>query len=167
MPNRALPALLTAMLAACASPQGDYPSLAIRDAERVTGTMEPAQPATEPFVAPTPSAESIANIESLVEQANSAYESYRGKLDGVRAAVLAARGAEPGTDAWARANVAIADLETERSRTMLPLAEIDRLTVAAAIEGGTLEDYEAAQGLVGEMVDFETAKLDEIWNALR
>ena len=163
MVKRVAPALLVTALAACTTAQGDYPSLALRDAERATGTMLP--PTT--YNAPEPTAATMASVESLVEQANKAYEAFGGKLDGVRAKALQARGAEIGSDAWANASIAIADLETERSRTMLPLSDIDRLTVDAATEGGKIEELEAAQGLVGQMVEFETDKIDQIWNALR
>jgi len=163
MVKRIAPALLFTALAACTTAQGDYPSLALRDAERATGTMLP--PRT--YEAPAPTAATMASVETLVEQANKAYEAFGGKLDGVRAIALQARGAKIGSDAWASANVAIADLETERSRTMLPLSDIDRLTVAAATDGGKIEELEAAQGLVLQMVEFETDKIDQIWNALR
>ncbi len=163
MVKRIAPALLAIALAACASPQGAYPSLAVRDAERATGTLQPP----EPYVPAPPSAAAMNDVEKLVEQAHGAFESYRDKLDGVRRAALAARGAEVGGDAWARASVAIAGLETERSRTMVPLADIDRMLVAAATEGARTAEFEDAQTLIGEMVDFETAGIDEIRNVLR
>ena len=163
MVKRILPLFIATALAACASAPGAYPSLAVRDAERLTGTLQPPAP----YVAPPPTPETMADVETLVEQAHDAFESYRGKLDSVRAAALAARGAEVGSEQWARVNLAMAELETERSRTMVPLSEIDQLYVTAATEGGALQNLADAQGLVGEMVDFETAKIDEIWNALR
>ena len=51
MTKRLIVALACAFTAACASSPDDYPSLAIRDAERVSGTLQPA----EPYV-PTPAA---------------------------------------------------------------------------------------------------------------
>ena len=128
MPQRLLIALACAATAACASGPDAYPSLAIRDAERVSGTLQPA----EPYV-PTPAAPAVlANAATLVEQAAAAHESYRGKLAGARSAVEAARGAGFGSEPWAAASVAIAGLETERSRAMIALADLDRLAVAAA-----------------------------------
>lgn len=163
MPKRLLAALSCACTAACATAPGDYPSLAIRDAERVSGTLQPA----EPYVPPAPTPAVIANLEGLVEQAAAAYESFRGKLDAARSTVRAASGAGVGNDAWAAASVAIAGLETERSRVMIALAELDRLHVNAATEGGALEDLEAAQGLVGRMADDQTAAIDEMLSVLR
>jgi len=163
MSKRLLAALACVCTAACATAPGDYPSLAIRDAERVSGTLQPA----EPYVPPAPTPAVMASVEGLVEQAAAAYESYRGMLAGARSAVQTASGAGVGSEAWARASVAIAGLETERSRVMIALAELDRLHVNAATEGGALEDLEAAQGLVGQMAADQTAAIDEMLSVLR
>ena len=160
--KRLLATLACACTAACASAPGDYPSLAIRDAERVTGTLQPA----EPYVPPPPSPAVLANAAGLVEQAGAAHESYRGKLGGARAAVQTARGAGFGSEPWAVASVAIAWLETERSRAMIALADLDRLTVAAATEGGALDELAAAQARVDAMVAEETVGIDELLAAL-
>jgi hypothetical protein len=163
MPQRLLIALACAATAACASAPGEYPSLAIRDAERVSGTLQPA----EPYV-PTPAAPVVlANAAVLVEQAAAAHESYRGKLAGARSAVQAARGAGFGSEPWAVASVAIAGLETERSRAMIALADLDRLAVAAATEGGATGELAAAQARVDAMVAEETAGIDGLLGALR
>lgn len=158
MSKRFLAALACACIAACASPPGDYPSLAVRDAERISGTLQPA----EPYV-PTPIAPVVlANAASLVEQARAAHDSYRSKLGSARSAVQAARGADFGSERWAVASVAIAGLETERSRAMIALADLDRLYVAAATEGGALEELAAAQGQVGIIVADQTAAINEM-----
>ena len=64
------------------------------------------------------------------------------------------------------ASVAIAGLETERSRAMIALADLDRLTVAAATEGGALDELAAAQARVDAMVAEETVGIDELIAAL-
>lgn len=163
MPKRLLAALLCAGTAACASAPGDYPSLAIRDAERVSGTLQPA----EPFV-PEPAAPAVlANAAMLVEQAEAAHESFRGKLAGARSAVQAARGAGFGSEPWAVASVAIAGLETERSRAMIALADLDRLAVAAATDGGATGELATAQARVESMVTEESAAIDGLLSTLR
>ena len=160
--KRPLAALACACTAACASAPGDYPSLAVRDAERVSGTLQPA----EPYVPPPASPAVLANAASLIEQAAAAYESYRGKLAGARSAVQAARNAGFGSEPWAVASVAIAGLETERSRAMIALADLDRLTVAAATEGGATDELAAAQARVDAMVAEQTADIDGLLAAL-
>src|SRR5690606_18799558 len=59
--NRSL--LLLPLLGACTTPADQYPSLAIRDAERVTGTLEPAEPA--PYVPPETPAAVVTRLDQL------------------------------------------------------------------------------------------------------
>ena len=162
MPQRLLIALACAATAACASGPDDYPSLAIRDAERVSGTLQPA----EPYV-PTPAAPVVLqNAQALVDQAEAAHESFRGKLAGARSAVQAARGAGFGSEPWAVASVAIAGLETERSRAMIALADLDRLAVAAATDGGATGELAAAQARVDALVSEESATIEGLLSSL-
>jgi hypothetical protein len=163
MPKRAILALACACSTACASAPGDYPSLAIRDAERVSGTLQPAEPHVPPPV-PQPV---LTDAAGLVAQARAAHDDYRAMLGGVRSTVLAARGADPGSDSWAAASVAVTSLETERSRAMIALAELDRLYVAAATEGSALDELAAAQAEAGAMVAEQSAAIDDLLAVLR
>ena len=134
--NRTL--LLLPLLGACATPAEEYPNLAIRDAERATGTFAPAPSA--PYVAEAPAA---------------------------RSAVAAARAAEFGSDSWARASVALAGLEGTRSRAMIALADLDRLMVDAAVEGGELERIVAVRDTVTAQVDEQNATIEALSRTLR
>lgn len=162
MPTRPLIALACAFTAACASGPDAYPSLAIRDAERVSGTLQPAEPYVPTPVAPVV----LENAQALVEQAQGANESFRSQLGSARSAAQAARGAGFGSEPWAVASVAIAGLETERSRAMIALADLDRLTVAAATEGGALDELAAAQARVDAIVAQQTAEIDGLLASL-
>jgi hypothetical protein len=158
MPKRLLAALACTCAAACSTSPGDYPSLAVRDAERVSGTMEPA----EAYVAPPVSEATIETAQDLYGQAMEAHESFFVRYRAAQPVVSAARGAGVGTEAWAQASVAIADVETERSKLMVLLAELDRLYVAATTEGSEPGEIEAAQARVSEAAAEETAKIDEM-----
>lgn len=126
----ALPCL--ALLAACAAPEGEYPSLAIRDIERVTGTMMPTQ--TPPAPPPArPADPTLAQLDSLAGSARAAHQRFLAKVDEAARVIGAAGGS--GSESWARAQVALADLQAERSAAMIALADIDRLYVDAAREG--------------------------------
>ena len=163
MPQRLLIALACAATAACASGPDAYPSLAIRDAERVSGTLQPAQP-----YVPTPAAPVVLqNAQTLVDQAEGAHESFRRQLNGARNAAQAARGAGMGSERWAVASVAIAGLETERSRAMIALADLDRMAVAAATEGGALDELAAAQARVDAIVAQQSAEIGGLLAALQ
>lgn len=157
--------LACAASAACVSAPDDYPSLAVRDAERVTGTFAPGAPA---LWSPAPVSETtLGDLERLIGEAAAAHGSYRGKLERVQQAVSGARGAEPGSDGWSIANIAIAELESDRSQTMIALAEIDRLYVTAATDGHALDELAAAQALVSGIVAEETSGIDELFATLR
>ncbi len=126
--SRLSPVLLFALLAACASPAEEYPSLAVRDIERVSGTMAvaPAPPLPEPAPA------TLAALDDLAATAQAAHERFMQAEPQARAITASAAGTQPGSDNWARAQVAIANLEAQRSQAMIALADLDRIFVEAA-----------------------------------
>lgn len=161
--NRAL--LVLPLLTACATPSDEYPSLAIRDAERVTGTLEPAAP--EPYTPPATPPAVIDRLEALAADAANAHRTFLAEVPATRRLVAAARGAEMGSDGWARASVAVAGLEGARSRAMISLADVDRLMVDAAIEGGALERIVAVRDTVTAQVEEQNATIESLLGALR
>ena len=161
--NRSL--LLLPLLGACATPADEYPSLAIRDAERVTGTLEPAEPA--PYVPPETPAAVVTRLDQLAADAASAHRAFVAEAPAARRVVSAARGAEVGSDGWARASVAVAGLEGTRSRAMIALADLDRLMVDAAITGGELERIVAVRDTVTAQVAEQNATIESLLGAMR
>jgi len=153
-----------ALLAGCASPSGDYPSLAIRDAERIAGTLEPADP--QPYVPPAPSAATLGQAEALVEAAETANEAFLAEAPGASSIVENARGTATGSDARARAEVALAGLIAARSVTMQPLADLDRLYVDAATQGEEIARIAAAREAVEEQVAAQNAAIDRLQQVL-
>src|SRR5690606_37925854 len=117
--NRAL--LLAPLLAACATPDGDYPSLASREAARVAGASEPEAPS--PYVPPPSPATVVDQLGRLEAEAASAHQAFLAETAAARRTVASAQGAAFGSDGWARASVAIAGLEGARSRAMIALAD--------------------------------------------
>lgn len=146
--NRAL--LLLPLLAACTAPEGAYPSLALRDAERITGLAEPVTPA--PYVPPQTPPAVVGRLGQLTAEAASAHQAFLAEAPGARSAVAAARGAEAGSDAWSSAQVALAGLDAARGRAMIALADLDRLYVDAAVAGEELERIGAARDTVAAQV---------------
>ena len=161
--NRAL--LLPPLLAACATPAEEYPSLAIRDAERVVGTLEPVAP--EPYVPPATPAAVLDRLDRLAAEAASAHRAFLAEAPAARSAVTAAGGAEPGTDSWARASVAVAGLESARSRAMIALADLDRLMVDAAVEGEALDRIVPVRDTVIAQVDEQNRTIEGLLRSLR
>lgn len=160
--NHAL--LLLPLLAACATPEGEYPSLDIRPAERASGTL---QPPPAPYVPPPTPAPVLGRLEQLAADAASAHRAFLAEAPAARSAVAAANGAEPGSDGWARASVAVAGLESSRSRAMIALADLDRLMVDAAVEGGELERIVAVRNTVIAQVDEQNAAIERLQRSLR
>jgi hypothetical protein len=163
MIRRCLALLALPALAACASAQSAYPSLAIRPGERVTGTMTPAPAAPAP-----PPATPAATLDRLVEltgEASAAHRQFLDQVAGARGAVAAARGAEVGSDAWAAGQLALAGLDAARSKTMLALTDLDRLYVDAVTGDAAAQRIGAARGEVEQLVAAENVAVDELTRA--
>lgn len=162
--SRAL--LLLPLLTACATtPSDEYPSLAIRDAERATGVFEPVVPA--PYVPPPTPAAVVDRLGQLSAEAASAHQAFLAEAPAARSAITGASGAEFGSDSWARASVALAGLESARSKAMIALADLDRLMVDAAVDGGELERIVSVRNTVTAQVDQQNATIETLARSLR
>ena len=157
-------AVLGASLGACATASDKYPSLALRDAERVTGTLQPAEPAA--YVPPAPPAATLSRLDQLAAEAASAHQGFLSEAPRVRSAVAAARGAQPGAESWAVAQVALAGLEASRSKAMIALADLDRLYVDAAVAGEEIDRIGTARDRVAAQVDEQNAAIESMLGEL-
>lgn len=120
--------ILTSCLAlgGCASAAGDYPSLAIRDAERASGSAMPVEAAPPP--PPTPvSAQTGQRIAQALERARKAHAAFVAGTGGTTGAVSAARGSRAPADAWIAAQLALANLQSLRSQAVIAQADLDIL----------------------------------------
>jgi len=156
MSRPALALALLAVLTACASDQSEYPSLAIRPAERASGTMQP--PAAEPVLTPPPSA-TLDRLVQLTAEAEASHKAFLGQVASTRSAITAGRGAAVGSDAWARAEAALADVRAARGKTMVSLADLDRLFVDAGTQGQATDRIGAARERVSSLVGEEDQAL--------
>ncbi len=157
-------AVLAALFqAGCAGPPPSaYPDLAIREVERVR--PPPAPVATPPRVA-TPA--QLAQIADLLGQARSAHAAFLEAEPGLRRVIAAARGASRGSEGWARAQVALAQLQSHRSQTMIPLADLDRLYVETITAGVALPSVADAQAEAETMVATETRVISALGQDIR
>ncbi|WP_137679676.1 hypothetical protein [Aurantiacibacter suaedae] len=147
-------------LGACATPPGDYPSLAQREIERVDMVITPPQ--TIPAPPPSPAEPTLSQAEDLVKSVRSAHNAFLAGESAVRSRVAAARRANAGSDAWALAEVALAGLSTQRSRAMVALADLDRLFIAASTSGESTETIGEARSEAAGMVAAQDAVLSEL-----
>ena len=138
------PALWASLiLGGCASTGASYPSLAIRDAERVEGSMDAPDGA---LALPSPAALSgvmLQRVEQLEGRASSAHRRFQQAAPAAQRSANSARGAAVTTNAWADAQIALGDLDTIRSQTAIALADLDLMFVDATL------DYQE-RGAIGE-----------------
>lgn len=157
-------ALLAALLAltGCAATADNYPSLAIRDAERVSGTM--AVPAAPP--AALPPAPPSADLAALLAAIRAGHTRFAAQTGATQRTVAAARGAAVGSDSWSAAQVAVADLEGERSQVMIALADLDRLYASASVAGADVTAAAAALAEANALVAQENAEIARLLGTL-
>lgn len=154
-------AAATLTLGACANDIAEYPSLARRPMERVTGEIAPVVPKNEP--GPAPSATVVSRIDSLVGLARAADTKFRSHEDRARTLVSAASGAAMGTESWAVATVALSQLESARSDGMVALAELDAIYAAARIGADDARTVAIARDTVMALASAQ----DDVINALK
>ena len=161
------PASLLA-LSACAAASSDYPSLAIRDAERPRGAIDAPAPA-EPTPPPprVVGADILQQVSDLRSEAASAHQRFLRSAPAARRAVAAGAGAARASDAWASAQVALADLETQRSRTAIPLADLDELLVSQATAFDPVAEIAQAHAEVTALVEEEDRVLAGLRSRIR
>ena len=148
---------LALVLAGCVSDTAHYPSLARRAIEKAS-TAQAAPTATES--APTPaSPQETARLAALVEQARDAHRHFMAKQQRAGQTVAAGSGAARGSESWATASVALAELESERSAAMIALADLDQLFAAARIEGSDTAAISAARDEVSSWIGDEDVVL--------
>ena len=148
--------------AGCASSDKTYPSLAIRDAERVSGTL-PAGGADTVQTAPSPlPGDLVGRVAALESSARESHQRFLAATPGARGAVRSGRGAAVASNSWASAQVALADLDSIRSNTAIALGDLDLIFTDATL--GFVERGKVAQARdqVLAMVREEDAILAEL-----
>ncbi|MEP2234445.1 MAG: hypothetical protein ABJM58_14635 [Alteripontixanthobacter sp.] len=142
-------------LSACAAAPDRYPSLAIRDVERVEGRFTPA-PAAEPPAPASP--QQVQTLAQLREQARTAHGRFLAAAPGAQRLITAARGSSDTSNIFIEAQVALSALESLRSETAIALGEADSLYIVAATEGRVNEPLEQTRAIIVDLVaDEDTA----------
>ncbi len=117
-------------LGACAE-TGDYPSLARRPIERISGSAAVA-PASSANIQPetTPvSADLASKLSALEVKAHISDSQFRSKLTSSETTIMAGRGTEVASKAWSNAVTALSDLETTRTATAQLLITLDAIEI--------------------------------------
>lgn len=151
-------ALAGVVLAGCAAEKGKYPSLAVRDAERVTGQLTPTQPDDPPAVPTRPANESERIGDSLTIARN-AFDKFQAEENAAGSLIQAASDDPASEDKRSRALVAIASLSSLRGQTVQALAQLDQMEAEAASTFAPLEDIQRAQFAITHLLDQQDATL--------
>lgn len=168
------PALLAPMLASalagCSSTATEgYPSLAIRDVERVQGSFEPVptQKLDVPEVEVDLAGGLDARLSALVAQARSAHADFLSSRPGAERLVAAASGAAIGSDNWAAAQIALADLDSARSVAAVALGDLDIIHAAAEVQAEDTGAIDEARNRVLTIIGEEDAALQRLRDRVR
>lgn len=146
------------VVAACASDSSRYPSLDIRPAERVQGTVNPVAP----IEVPSPPAVSGQALANIAERAGTAHANFLAAVPGTRRLADNAAGTEVGSNAWAAAQVALADLDSARSNAAISLGELDILYMDARLSNQALQEIDSARHAVLAMLGEEDRILADL-----
>lgn len=162
-PHFCMATLIGFSLAGCASADGRYPSLAVRDAERVQGSFEPA-PTDQNAATGTINPETL---DAPFKRASDAHARFTAMQPEVRALVSASRGLSRENDRRARALVGFATLTSLRSQTALALSDLDLLEVNAATGFERTREIRDFQNAVLRMITQQDAALDSLNEAMK
>ena len=157
-------------LGACAgSGSGEYPSLATRDVERAQGQFDsaPVQRLDVPEVEVEGTGPLPQRLAALDAQARAAHGEFMAALPRTERLVRAAGGSAVGSDSWAAAQVALADLDSIRSRASVPLGDLDILFVAASVQADDTNAIAATRDAVIALVAEEDAALERLRGRVR
>ena len=140
-------------LGGCASAAGDYPSLAIREVERPSGSAMPVDAAPPPLPVQL-SAQTGQRIAQALERARKAHSAFVAGTGRTAGAVSAARGSRAPADAWIAAQLALANLQSLRSEAVIAQADLDLLFAEERLaEPGPISPTAQALANAREQVD--------------
>jgi hypothetical protein len=150
------------LLAGCA-PQGEFPSLAPRAAERDLSMEPPVRPQLD--VASDP--ELLATVSALVGQAQEGDRAFEAEL--APAAGAAARAGSARSESWVQAQLALSRLEASRAPTTRAVADLEAVRLARSAAPTNVGDFaaiEAAILRVAEIAASQQARLDGLRSRL-
>lgn len=158
-------------LAACANTTGQYPSLAKRDAERVTGSAQtvappPTVPAA-PALGSAPVAKVQAELSELIATANRAHRAFLAQQGPTERAISAARGSARGSTNWISAQIALSQLQAARSNAMIALTDMDQLFASERVaHPGALSPAAQTIGAARAKIEPLVTQQDRVLDAL-
>jgi hypothetical protein len=159
MSRRLLALLLpVSALAACATPAGDYPTLAPRAAEGI----DPRIPVEKPVIVNEPSATLRAQLANLISEAQAGDAAFN---DAASAAERAASGSGgPGSESWVQGQQALSAAQAARVRTTRALGDIDAIAAASLQNTGGMQagDLIAVQETAAAVAEIDRRQAERL-----
>ncbi|MDZ4308427.1 hypothetical protein [Allopontixanthobacter sp.] len=159
--------LAATLLSGCASDTSVYPSLAVRDVERIHGSFQSSQTPAAPLPESPPSADLLERLAQLQSAAASAHRLFMAAVPETERLLAAAAGTDVTSNRWATAQVALSSLESARSQAAVPLGDLDLLHADAAIELQQREVIQEVRAAVTALIAEEDAILAGLRGRLR
>lgn len=159
-------ALLSGLIAACAGGSDRYPSLSLRDFERVEGQFavsDSGQRDLNPAQLPVDRAE---QVREAVEAAHARHSRFLTHAEQARDVVVAAVGSGQADKRWSLAMVEIADLDSRLGATTSLLADLDALYTSASLEFQEREEIAEARTETSALVAAESLILQQLVDML-
>lgn len=158
--------LLTILIAGCAAPGPEAPSLAPRAAEAI----DPRVPVPEPVLASEPDAQLVRRLDALVAQALAADAQFEAAAADARRLVAAA--GAPESESWVVAQQALSAAVAARGPVVGAVGEIDsigaeRIAAAGGIGAANFRAIKAAAARVAEIDEREARAVGAMQAALR
>jgi hypothetical protein len=154
-----MPILLLLALGACASVQGEFPSLERRPYESNAPITEPESPATPLVLSP----ELAAKVDALLARHYAAQDSFARGLNAVQAVAQQASGSKAGSESWVNAHVQLSRLDKARADSVDVLRGFDVLvTTEGAVDARLATLLADAQMPVAAAVDAQNAEISRL-----
>jgi hypothetical protein len=155
-----------ALLSACSTQGGPYPSLAPRAAENI----DPRVPVVSPIRSGPVSAGLAAHLAALVDQAQSGDAAFRDAA--ANAERLTASAGAPSSESWVVAQQALSAAQAARGPTTRAMGDIDGLGSTALATKGRISQadmyaIQRAAAIVSEIDQREAERIDALQKRLR
>ena len=150
-------------LSACASSDGRYPSLAVRDIERFNSAapVEPDKPSD------TKRTEHQKTVTIAINDVVEAHERFLAYKPEAFRLIEASRGLGNESDSRAQALIALAVLRGHHSAAVMARGRLDELIAKETIEYGEPFIADLGQSLVEDRLSHQTATLDSLSETLK
>lgn len=146
-----------AILSACSTTEGEFPSLERRPYESNAPITEPVMPQAASVLLP---AWISAKAEALLARHRAGQSAFANGLGSVQSVASNAAGSSPGSESWVNAHVQLSRLDKARADSVFAAREFDSLmSEAGALDSAYVALLTAAQKPV---VDDVAAQNDEI-----